>query len=438
MLRALGLLLLSGLLLAPAFVPRPVRADCDPKDPICQQIKQNDQHKHDVEVQLQELQQSLVDTQEKERVAQELIKQLAVQIGQQKKAIAGTTVKLANTERDLRYTGADVTRREQQIAVKQQLLNQRARALTKHGELNYVEVLVTSRSFTDMVDRVAIMQQVVSSDQRQVQSLKVDREQVRRLEDQQQARREQQAALLKQEKDQKAELDKSLADQQSVLAYQQSLEGQYKQQQAEQSAENDRTAQRAKELQAQYAAELERQRQEAERQRQAGGQRAGNGGGGGNNGGGGGGNNGGGGAGRLGWPEQGYITQGFGCSDLLGEPYDPNCPSRHFHQGLDIGAAWGTPIGAADVGIVSDVVTGCSEGYWSCGGGYGNHIIITHAGGFTTYYAHLSSVDVGVGQHVNRGDVIGHEGSTGYSTGAHLHFGVLYNGSWVNPEAYLS
>jgi len=421
--RALLLLLLLVPLLPTALVPKTVLADCDPNDPICQQIKQNDQHKKDVEALLQQLQQSVADAQEKERVAQELIKQLSGQIEQQKKAIADTSLKLARTERDLRYTGADITRRDQQITLKQQLLDQRARELTKHGELNYVEVLVTSRSFTDMVDRVAIMQQIIDSDQRQVKSLKADKEQVRQLESQQQGRRQEQAALLNQQKDQKAALDKSLADQQSVLTYEQSLEAQYQQQAAVQSAENERTAQKAIELQAQYAAELERLRQEAAQRAAAGG---------------GGGNTGGGGAGRLGWPEQGYITQGFGCSDLLGEPYDPNCPSRHFHQGIDIGAAWGTPVGAADMGIVSDVVTGCSEGFWSCGGGYGNHVIITHAGGFTTYYAHLSAVNVSVGQHVNRGDIIGNEGSTGYSTGAHLHFGVLYNGSWVNPQAYLA
>src|SRR5207248_11116639 len=56
----------------------------------------------------------------------------------------------------------------------------------------------------------------------------------------------------------------------------------------------------------------------------------------------------GGGSGRFAWPEQGPITQPFGCTDLLGEPYDPTCPSRHFHTGIDIGADYGTPVAAAD------------------------------------------------------------------------------------------
>jgi murein DD-endopeptidase MepM/ murein hydrolase activator NlpD len=136
----------------------------------------------------------------------------------------------------------------------------------------------------------------------------------------------------------------------------------------------------------------------------------------------------GGGNGHFVWPEQGPITQGFGCTTYPFEPWDPNCATHHFHSGIDIGAAWGTPVGAGDAGIAYTYVSSY---------GYGNHVIIVHGNGWVSIYGHLASFAVGNGQGVGRGQTIGYEGSTGNSTGPHLHFEIRLNDVPQNPLQYL-
>jgi murein DD-endopeptidase MepM/ murein hydrolase activator NlpD len=99
------------------------------------------------------------------------------------------------------------------------------------------------------------------------------------------------------------------------------------------------------------------------------------------------------------------------------------------HTGVDIACPWGTALRAADGGRVIRVQYGRT--------GYGYNVIIDHGGGISTLYGHMSSIDVVVGQYVERGEVIGDEGSTGRSTGPHLHFEVRINGSMVNPLSYI-
>ncbi len=113
------------------------------------------------------------------------------------------------------------------------------------------------------------------------------------------------------------------------------------------------------------------------------------------------------------WPAAGRITQGY----------------RFYHRAIDIANKNGGPILAADSGVVTTSGWG--------GGGYGNIIVIDHGNGFQTLYAHLSAMQAQVGQRVNRGDVIGQMGTTGRSTGIHLHFEIRHGGTLVNPMNYL-
>jgi murein DD-endopeptidase MepM/ murein hydrolase activator NlpD len=137
----------------------------------------------------------------------------------------------------------------------------------------------------------------------------------------------------------------------------------------------------------------------------------------------------GGGNGHFLWPLSGPITQGFGCTTFPFEPYDPNCSTKHFHSGIDIAAPCGTNIAAADSGI--------AHLYYS-NFGFGDHVIIVHGNGWVSVYGHMASFAIGDGQTVHRGQLIGYEGSTGNSTGCHLHFEVDLNGAPRNPLAYLS
>jgi murein DD-endopeptidase MepM/ murein hydrolase activator NlpD len=122
------------------------------------------------------------------------------------------------------------------------------------------------------------------------------------------------------------------------------------------------------------------------------------------------------------WPVYGYLTSRYGYRA------SPFTGVRQFHSGIDIGAAMGTPIRAAMGGRVSAV------GYDDS---YGNFVVITHHSGYRTLYGHMSVTRVKTGNYIGTGERIGDVGSTGRSTGPHLHFTVYKNGVTVDPRALL-
>jgi murein DD-endopeptidase MepM/ murein hydrolase activator NlpD len=124
-------------------------------------------------------------------------------------------------------------------------------------------------------------------------------------------------------------------------------------------------------------------------------------------------------------PVPGPITSGFGYRT------DPITGQTALHSGIDFGAPCGTPIKAAATGTVFQVTPEAASG------GYGNMTILKHSGNVATLYGHQSSIIVSPGQVVSIGQVIGYVGSTGKSTGCHLHWEVRINGTPVNPAAYL-
>ncbi|OGP76874.1 MAG: hypothetical protein A2Z13_01325 [Deltaproteobacteria bacterium RBG_16_64_85] len=123
------------------------------------------------------------------------------------------------------------------------------------------------------------------------------------------------------------------------------------------------------------------------------------------------------------WPVQGLISSGYGYRE------HPKFGDQKFHSGVDIIVPQGTPVKATADGIVS--YSGSSEGS-------GNTVVIEHGHGFSTAYAHNLRNLVRVGQRVKREDVIAITGSTGISTGPHVHYEIWKNGRHVNPMAYLA
>jgi murein DD-endopeptidase MepM/ murein hydrolase activator NlpD len=379
--------------------PAPMAAgDCAPTDPICRQLQEAKQNQADANRRLQDIQQSLASNQTKASQTLGYIGELKAQIAAQQVKIAQTQTKLAATERQIQLTEAEIARQEAHLQVRKQLLAQRIRVMDQHGSADYMELVVTSRNFNELVDRIVVMQTIIQSDQRLVDTLRQQRDQIKRLRQRLQGEHDQEASMLRQQRDQQAQVERTSAAQQQALDYYHQLQAQLDAQRKELEAEKARIDARITQLQAQLDAQARAV---------------------------------GGGTGRFGWPERGPITQPFGCTDFLGEPYDQTCPTLHTHTGIDVGANYGTPIAAADAGIVSLVNLG-----W--GGGYGNYVVITHGNGYVTLYAHLAAIDVSVNQPVQWGQQIGAEGSTGFSTGPHLHFEIRRNGVYQNPLSFLS
>ena len=121
-------------------------------------------------------------------------------------------------------------------------------------------------------------------------------------------------------------------------------------------------------------------------------------------------------------PAIGRLTSRYGYRN------DPFTGIRKFHNGVDVANQLGTAVMASMYGRVAQI------GY---NGNYGRYIILTHPDGFQTLYAHLSEASVSQGQTVSQGQKIGEMGSTGYSTGSHLHFSIFKDGAHVDPQAYL-
>lgn len=122
------------------------------------------------------------------------------------------------------------------------------------------------------------------------------------------------------------------------------------------------------------------------------------------------------------WPVKGVLTAAYGYRQ------SPFTGQREMHEGLDIAASQGTPILATADGVVS---------FSAPLAAFGNVVFINHGHGFTTFYAHNSSNRVKEGQQVKRGEVIAHVGTTGRSTGPHVHYEVQVNGTTVNPLKYI-
>ena len=122
------------------------------------------------------------------------------------------------------------------------------------------------------------------------------------------------------------------------------------------------------------------------------------------------------------WPTKGWLSRGYGLR------HDPFTGYKQMHRGMDIANRNGTPVIATADGKISNLSKSTD---------LGKLIVINHGYGFKTRYGHLSEIKVKRGQKVKRGDVIGLMGSTGYSTGPHLHYEIIKNGKFYNPSKYI-
>jgi len=331
-----------------------------------------------------------------------MIASLRNQIAAQKALIAQTQAAIDELSRQIRFGEASLIRQKAHVSVREQLLNQRLRYVDSHGSLNYVQLVLTSNSINQLMNRMVGAQQVAASDRRLLVGMEEEHAQIAQANTDLDGQRGQVSALLKQQKEAEADLEKNLATEAAALAFERQLAAQladqYNKVQAERAAIDAQVAQLAQ----QYNAAAIRA---------------------------------GGGNGVFEWPEPNCgpscMSQRFGCSSFYLEVYEPSCPYPHkIHTGIDIAGPYGTQIVAADTGVA----------YLYPGSvGYGNLLVIIHGNGYSTYYGHLSGYAPGLstGQVVPRGTTVAFEGSTGWSTGPHLHFEIRVNGVYKDPCIWL-
>lgn len=348
------------------------------------------------------IQRQITDTVAQINATDALIASLNHQIDSQKALIVQTQDAIDALNRQIRFSQAALIRLEVQVNVRDQLLNQRLRYVDSHGSVNYVQLVLTSTSINQLMNRLVGAQEVAQSDHRLLTNLQDEHVQLDVAKAALDVQKTQVTILLQQQQATEAELQKTLTQQQAAMAYDLTLQAQLQVRYAEVQAE------RAK-IDAQVAAAYLEYAKQAEAA--------------------------GGGTGVFQWPlpacSYACITQGFGCSSFYLEVYDPACPYPHkIHTGLDIAGPFGTAVVAADTGVA----------YLYPGSiGYGNLLVIIHGHGYSTYYGHLSRYAPGLrsGEIVPRGTTVAFEGSTGWSTGPHLHFEIRINNVYKDPCIWL-
>lgn len=291
---------------------------------------------------------------------------------------------------------------------------QRVRSMEETGKVSYWSILFKANSFADMLDRVDMINEIAEADQRMLKQLQDAAAAI-------EASREELAA-------EKLELEQTKAD---LSAKEEELTGMREESDKllnELIEDNDKLRAAAAKYEAmedqlsdQMAAKEKELTEALAREREAANRPS-------NNGGSGGGNSGGGGGGSSSGAKFIRPVSGGYVSSAYGYRYHPITGTYSFHNGVDFAVGYGTPIKASAGGTVSVA----SYTYV-----WGNYVTINHHNGFSTLYAHMTNYIVSYGQSVSQGQVIGYVGSTGYSTGAHLHFTMYYNGSTVNPMNYI-
>ena len=324
----------------------------------------------------------LEDITKKKKTVSESLDTLEKKIVVQEKAIKNKQKEIKQTTEKIEKAAAKLEQTKKKMDSRESSLKKRVRAMYKSGTVGYMDVILSSRSATDLVTNTSFISRIYQSDQNAIETLKARQQ---KLSKQETALKEAKASLKEQTeqlKTEKTEFEKTKTE----------LEKQY----AELTKEEEKIRKEEEMLQKQMEANQTNDGLDlsalAKKYK----------------------------GGKLLWPANSKrINSGFGPRTGFGS---------HNHQGIDINGSTGDPIYAAADGVVT-----LSRAYY----GYGNCVKIGHGSGLTTLYGHCSKILVTKGQKVKRGQKIALIGSTGNSSGPHLHFGVLVKGNFVNPLKYL-
>lgn len=296
----------------------------------------------------------------------------------------------------------------------------RLRAMEENGKTSYWSVLFKANSFSDLLSRIDSIHEVAEADQlmlKELMAISAGIEEDRKeLEAEMEALEATKAQLAEKEKtllQQREEADKLLL---ALAAEYDDLSDEY----LANEAEEERLRQEIMDAQAEYEAALSAEEAarlaELNKNNAAGGNKP---------------NTGSSGAGSSGGGSFSGFTNPLGYLNVTcsyGPRTHPLWGYQSFHYGVDLAAGQGTPIYAIASGTVTTATYGEANGYY---------VALSHGNGYGSLYAHMTKYTVSVGQYVSQGEIIGYVGSTGWSTGPHLHFEIHLNGAAVNPMNYI-
>lgn len=358
-------------------------------DPLDSAISQQQQ----IEQQKQQAQKVLDNLDYEEDAIQTKLTTLNAQITQAEKNLEQKNAQLLKLSNQLDQAQSDLAAKQAELNGRQQVFATRVKEMYVEGnDFSFLNVLFAAESLDDFISKAEYFECLVRFDHNLVAEIEADRQEINEKVNNLQFLTEQAAALKKAAQQETDKLNSNKSQQQSLL----------KQVQADAQAQSDEISQ----MEAQSAA-LTQEIHALQAQYNKGGATLGQ---------------------IVFWPLPGHFT----ITDPYGPRVNPITHKTETHTGVDLAATTGTPIYAAGDGIV------LIAGYSAPWGAYGNMVLIDHGNGTVSLYGHQSKVAVSQGDKVKAGQLIGYVGSTGWSTGPHLHFEIRVNDQSVNPLRYFN
>ena len=382
--------LLSGVVLCgtPAYIMAEDEDLTNQLDSIQQQVNQQNAAKADAETVIGSV--------------SEQLKQIEEQLRQATAELGTIKDQRVAVENDITVNERQLAEAQKRLEGRESVFYKRVRDIYINGRLSYLDVVIGSKDFSDFANRLEVLKRIIDSDITLINEIKKERSEIEAHKQKLEADRAKLVELEKAALAKQAETEQKKAERNVVLQKAQNDRATAMQAIEELNASSAQVSAMLKERQAARAAAA------AAAAQSSGGQGASD--------------NWVQGTGQLGWPVSGEITSPYGYR------VHPIWGTTIYHSGIDIGVDEGTPVHAADGGVV--VWSG-----WM--GGYGYAVVIDHGNGLSTLYGHNSELAVDEGQSVAKGQVISYAGSTGNSTGPHVHFEVRVNGDPVDPMGYL-
>ncbi len=335
--------------------------------------------------QIQQTQQLMNQVKSEKKSVSKSIEDLDHKLNQAEDELSSVENLLSQLENQIAVTTRELERASDDASSQKELLKKRVRVMYENGNVGYLSVILNSTSFSDFISRLDFLKKIISFDMNLLSKMKIHRDSVADKRGQLESELKEKERLKNQIGEKKEQVETAKQDREKTLKDLTKDLKELERQEDKLLAQSSEIGKKIVSLQSsnKYI------------------------------------------GGKIGWPSPGYykITSPYGYRT------HPILKKKKLHTGIDIAVPSGSNIVAANAGKV------IYSGYY---GGYGNTVIIDHGGKISTLYAHNSKLLVKEGDEVEKGKTIAKSGSTGLSTGPHLHFEVRENGQHVDPMKYLT